>query len=357
MKKTVGNAMIEWLNTYIKPCDKTSTYTSYFYCIQIILIFKPEYQTKFLDDLCEEDLQNMINNIGHEYSKSTIRKIIIILKNTYKRGIKNKWCYTNPATDLIIPGYASIKEVPALTQFQQQRVEAAAAADPLGDIILFLLNSGLRAGELINLEWINYDNRHQEIHIRGSKTKAGIRTLPLTPTLITIIERQPHICDSIFTSTRGTPVTKSVLRKLYLRIRQKTGIDFFTNHVCRHTFATRMIERTADPKAVSILLGHTDVTFTLNKYTHPDQEYLYKQMQLIEHKYETDSSAVTQISTRNSLPANQNELLLISSLLNTGTVITPVSNKQTITLQLQISLPSYDLYPPTFTPKTHKTPV
>lgn len=91
MKKTVGNAMIEWLNTYIKPCDKTSTYTSYFYCIQIILIFKPEYQTKFLDDLCEEDLQNMINNIGHEYSKSTIRKIIIILKNTYKRGIKNKW--------------------------------------------------------------------------------------------------------------------------------------------------------------------------------------------------------------------------------------------------------------------------
>ncbi len=357
MKKTVGNAMIEWLNTYIKPCDKTSTYTSYFYCIQIILIFKPEYQTKFLYDLCEEDLQNMINNIGHEYSKSTIRKIIIILKNTYKRGIKNKWCYTNPATDLIIPGYASIKEVPALTQFQQQRVEAAAAADPLGDIILFLLNSGLRAGELINLEWINYDNRHQEIHIRGSKTKAGIRTLPLTPTLITIIERQPHICDSIFTSTRGTPVTKSVLRKLYLRIRQKTGIDFFTNHVCRHTFATRMIERTADPKAVSILLGHTDVTFTLNKYTHPDQEYLYKQMQLIEHKYETDSSAVTQISTRNSLPANQNELLLISSLLNTGTVITPVSNKQTITLQLQISLPSYDLYPPTFTPKTHKTPV
>ena len=129
MKKTVGNAMIEWLNTYIKPCDKASTYTSYFYCIQTILIFKPEYQTKFLDDLCEEDLQNMINNIGHEYSKSTIRKIVIILKNTYKRGIKNKWCYTNPATDLIIPGYASIKEVPALTQFQQQRIEAAAADD------------------------------------------------------------------------------------------------------------------------------------------------------------------------------------------------------------------------------------
>ena len=330
MKKTVGNAMIEWLNTYIKPCDKASTYTSYFYCIQTILIFKPEYQTKFLDDLCEEDLQNMINNIGHEYSKSTIRKIVIILKNTYKRGIKNKWCYTNPATDLIIPGYASIKEVPALTQFQQQRIEAAAADDPLGDIILFLLNSGLRAGELINLEWSNYNKRYQELHIKESKTKAGIRTLPLTPTLITIIERQPHICDSIFTSTRGTPVTKSVLRKLYLRIRKKTGIDFFTNHVCRHTFATRMIERTADPKAVSILLGHTDVSFTLNRYTHPNNEYLHEQMQLIETRPESS----LQVSNKNELQ------LLLPSLIRAGAVSQAESNLQTVTLQLQIPLPT-----------------
>ena len=215
-------------------------------------------------------------------------------------------CYTNPATDLSVPAYASEKEVPALTQFQQQRVEAAAATDPLGDIILFLLNSGLRAGELINLEWINYDKRHQEIHIKESKTKAGIRTLPLTPTLITIIERQPHICDSIFTSTRGTPVTKSVLRKLYLRIRKKTGIDFFTNHVCRHTFATRMIERAADPKAVSILLGHTDVSFTLNRYTHPDNEYLHEQMQLIETLPESNLHVL-----------NKNELqLLLTSLID-----------------------------------------
>lgn len=330
MKKTVGNAMIEWLNTYIKPCDKDSTYKNYFYCIRIILVFKPEYQIKFLDDLREEDLQNMINDIGHEYAKSTIKRIIIILKNTYERGIKNKWCYTNPATDLSVPAYASEKEVPALTQFQQQRVEAAAAADPLGDIILFLLNSGLRAGELINLEWINYDKRHQEIHIKESKTKAGIRTLPLTPTLITIIERQPHICDSIFTSTRGTPVTKSVLRKLYLRIRKKTGIDFFTNHVCRHTFATRMIERAADPKAVSILLGHTDVSFTLNRYTHPDNEYLHEQMQLIETQPESNLHVL-----------NKNELqLLLTSLIHAGAVSQAESNLQTVTLQLEIPLPT-----------------
>ena len=356
MKKTVENAMKEWLNIYIKPCCKNTTYDSYLCCIKIMLIFKPEFQTMFLDQLHEEDIQNLLNDIGYEYSKSTIRKMIIILKNAYKKGNKNKWCRSNPATDLTVPAYASEKEVPALSVFQQQRVEAAAADDPLGDLVLFLLKSGLRAGELMNLKWDDYSKRYQELKIRTSKTKAGIRILPLTSTLIEIIERQSRLCDYIFTNTHGNPITKSSLRKLYLRIRKKTGIDFFTNHVCRHTFATRMIEQTADPKAVSILLGHTDVTFTLNRYTHPDQEYLHDQMQLIEHEPEINSSSVSQMISRSSSPASKNELqLLLASLLNTGTLIPPVSNKQTITLQLQIPLPSCGLYPPAHASQEQRT--
>lgn len=351
MKKTVEHAMKEWLNIYIKSCRKKTTYECYSYCIQIIMIFRPEYQTILLDELHEEDIQNLLNDIGYEYSKSTIRKMIIILKNAYKKGIKNRWCHSNPATELTVPSYASEKDVPALSVFQQQRVEAAAADDQLGDLILFLLNSGLRAGELINLKWNDYSKRYQELKIRTSKTKAGIRILPLTSTLIEIIERQPRLSDYIFTNTQGNPITKSSLRKLYLRIRKRTGIDFFTNHVCRHTFATRMIEQTADPKAVSILLGHTDVTFTLNRYTHPDQEYLHNQMQLIEYKPETSSSSVTQKRSFSSSPVSQNELqLLLASLLNAGTVISSVSNTQTMTLQLQIPLSPGNLYPPALAP-------
>ena len=69
MKKTVGNAMIEWLNTYIKPCDKASTYTSYFYCIQTILIFKPEYQTKFLAQIAITSWTPRGKNLGHGWSR------------------------------------------------------------------------------------------------------------------------------------------------------------------------------------------------------------------------------------------------------------------------------------------------
>ena len=46
----------------------------------------------------------------------------------------------------------------------------------------------------------------------------------------------------------------------------------------RHTFATRLIEKGADPKSVSLLLGHTTVQFTLQHYVHPDFEYLQRQV-------------------------------------------------------------------------------
>ena len=91
-----------------------------------------------------------------------------------------------------------------------------------------------------------------------------------------------------------------------------------------------MIERAADPKAVSILLGHTDVSFTLNRYTHPDNEYLHEQMQLIETRPESS----LQVSNKNELQ------LLLPSLIRAGAVTQAESNLQTVPLQLQIPLPT-----------------
>ena len=59
-----------------------------------------------------------------------------------------------------------------------------------------------------------------------------------------------------------------------------------TPHMLRHTFATRMIENGADPKSVSLILGHSDVAFTLKKYVHPDIGHLQQQIMLIAGKKE-----------------------------------------------------------------------
>ena len=179
-------------------------------------------------------------------------------------------------------------------------IEKAAAKDPLGHITVFFLNTGLRAGELCNLTWRDYYPKVHGIKIETSKTKAGHRFIPLIPEAEEILLSQPYCCDYVFTSTKKTQVTKTVLRKLYVRLQEATGI-YVTNHIYRHTFATRMVEARADYKALSQLLGHTDVAFTLNRYPRLHLDFLRSQINLLSRKPSVQTGA---------LPAGSDHLAL-----------------------------------------------
>ena len=65
------------------------------------------------------------------------------------------------------------------------------------------------------------------------------------------------------TTPENSQFFETVLNKTYLRLRTKTGIDFVTDHMYRHSFATRLVENSVDYKALSSLMGHTDVSFAL----------------------------------------------------------------------------------------------
>jgi integrase len=108
--------------------------------------------------------------------------------------------------------------------------------------------------------------------------------VPLTLLAKKIIDNQKHYCDYIFTSTTKQPVTKTVLRKLYDRLRKATKIDIVTNHVYRHSFATRMAEKKADYKALSVILGHKNVAFTIHRYANAETSFLHEQIALKDQK-------------------------------------------------------------------------
>ena len=135
--------------------------------------------------------------------------------------------------------------------------------------------------ELINLKWSDYDKHNFRLKITKSKSLAGIRDVPLIPVARAIIETQPRINEYIFNSHKGNPITEIILRKTYLRVRKTAGVSTLTNHVCRHTFATRLLEAGADPKAISCLLGHTSASFMLDRYVQSQNEHLKKQITLL----------------------------------------------------------------------------
>lgn len=281
MQITCNKWLDLWLTVYIKPTKKEKTYRCYKDAIRRIKNECPDFLDKNLDEINEIEIQAFINSLADKYAKSTINHIRVVFNRSFCAAVTNKYCSKSPISSLSIPKKASQKKVRALTYSEQLLVEKAAKADALGNIVLFFLDTGLREHELCSLKWTDYFIDETFISIRESKTDAGVRIVPLIPEAVDIIKSQPHINDFIFNSTRNTPVTESVLRKLYLRMRKATGINFITNHVYRHSFATRLMEKGASPKALSALLGHKDIAFTLRRYTNTEDSFLRKQISLL----------------------------------------------------------------------------
>jgi integrase len=274
MQNTVNNWLDEWLEVYVKPCKKEKTYRCYDDAIKRIRRQGPEFPYKMVNEVHELEVQIFINSLASKYAKSTLNDMRVVINQSFLIATRNRYCDVNPIGKLSIPKEASQKNVRALTQSEQIKVEQAAKRDILGYIVLFFLYIGIRSSELCSLKWEDYNSDKESIRIIESKTKTGVRTIPLIPEANNIINSLPHYNDYIFNSTRKSPVTESVLKRLYQRMRRETGIDFLTNHVYRHSFATRLIENGVDYKALSVLLGHTDIAFTLRQYTTAEDNFL-----------------------------------------------------------------------------------
>lgn len=162
--------------------------------------------------------------------------------------------------------------------------------------VLLCLYAGLRLGELCALRWEDIDfagstltvNRTvQRIAVQdhmtktvlletGPKSESSKRTIPLTPELTESLSRirreQPYVFGG------DKPLDPRTMQYRFKRILKEAGIGDRTFHTLRHTFATNCVENGMDVKALSELLGHSDVKITLNRYVHPSMDSKRKQI-------------------------------------------------------------------------------
>ena len=282
---TVSNWMRQWVNTYVKPNLAVKTYESYDIVERMMEDHYPKLAEMPLQQMTSLCAQQILNGLADEYSKSTLNSLRVILHESMQAASENSALNVQPLGKLRIPENAAVKEVRALTRTEQAEVEEAAQRVLLGHITLFFLDTGLRSEELCNLNWRDYNPQTRMIFIRESKSTAGVRHVPLTKEAQRILLTQRHLKtdNAIFHSSRGERVTKSVLTKLYKRLRRATGIECITTHVYRHTFATRALEDGMNVKALSQILGHKDVAFTMQRYCSPDVKFLREQVDMLDN--------------------------------------------------------------------------
>lgn len=169
---------------------------------------------------------------------------------------------------------------------------------------MITLYGGLRIGEICALQWKDihfdtgtihitktiiriqeldpYSNTRTKLLITHPKTTSSHRIIPMPSFIMaTLKDYQQSPDDFILTGTRKHLEPRSCLAR-YKRILRQAGLESFTFHTLRHTFATRCVESGFDAKSLSEILGHTNVNTTLQRYVHPSMELKRAQMERLE---------------------------------------------------------------------------
>ncbi len=171
------------------------------------------------------------------------------------------------------------------------------ACDRLRDRFLFALlyDSGVRIGEALGLRHEDLAAAEREVTVRprtndnGARTKSRTsRTIPVSAELIRLYADYLHgeygdldsdyVFVNIWGHPLGHPLAYPAVYDLVRRLRRKTGIDF-DPHWYRHTAATRLLRDGVPIEVVSKILGHVDLSTTLDVYGHLTAEDARKAME------------------------------------------------------------------------------
>lgn len=254
------------------------------------------------------------------YSHSTIKLIHNMLYPSFELAVEDDIIRKNPAKGALMDNGKPAKEKEALTIAQQETLLDFVERSPIYRVHLpmlqVMLGTGCRCGELIGLTWQDIDMEEQEIrieaqlvyknygdgckfHLTKPKTDAGIRVIPMNETVKQAFETQRKLNyiqaiprnfeidgrkDFIFMSRYGCPLMPNAVNRIIENIvnaynKQETAkakdehrkpilLPRMSAHTMRHTCCTRMAERGIDMKVVQYIMGHANITVTLEVYDH-----------------------------------------------------------------------------------------
>lgn len=186
--------------------------------------------------------------------------------------IRKKWC-PDIYNDIVIPK-KTVKVVEILTPEEIKNLMGQFGNDFYGlrnmSMVMLMLDCGLRANEVITLVPDNVNYKYKYVKVCGKGNKE--RIVPLGNSLVEVLKRymlrRPSYADLLFVSAVGDPLKRSAFKKLFKKLRDRTGIKRLHPHLLRHTFATNyLLYSDGDIYKLSMLLGHSDVT-TSEIYLH-----------------------------------------------------------------------------------------
>ena len=322
-KITLGEWLDIWVETYSKPTVRPSTYDSYKQLIRTHLRpnlgriplqkLQSNHIQKFYNDRLqtkrkprtmpkdEENRQEVMESMP-TLSASTIKHMHVVLRQALEQAVRERRILINPAK-ATKPPKVTRPEASYLNAEQVAKFLDVASEDKWYSAFLVTLGTGMRLGELCALRWENVDLKKGVIHVKESvrrvnsddpagpktklliqspKTEKGKRVIPLPGDILAELKKHKKKQAEIklqlgqayndqgyvFCWEDGRIIDPSFLSKHFKRLIVQCGYKNVTFHSLRHSYASALLAAGEHPKVVQELLGHAQISMTLDTYSH-----------------------------------------------------------------------------------------
>lgn len=280
----------EWLETYKRENVTSETFANYKYILNHLNLTMP------IKDVKPAHLQKVLNELAGK-SNSLIKKLNVLMREMFECAVDNGLCLSNPARKLTAPK-GTTKKRRALTAYEREILLLTAEESEDANYIYLMLFCGLRPSEAGRVQGWDIDKKKKLLHVRGTKTDAADRFVPIPDILIRrLSDLAPE--EYAVTDTYGRPTTRDSRRNIWKRFYREMNImagcemgrpkkhsphdqpigtmpisKEVTAYMLRHTYCTDL-ERAGVPINVARdLMGHANITITSQIYTHRTDEAL-----------------------------------------------------------------------------------
>lgn len=216
---------------------------------------------------------------------ATLERHLSSLRSWFRFAIEQGWLTHNPATDVRAPKKA--RALPKTLTREQARiaVEAPAVEDSVEArrdraILELLYSSGLRRAELLNLSHTDFSTDGSEVRVTGKGNKERLVPVgrPAREAIAEWLRVRANLAETeeraLFVGSNGARLSASTLAHRLHYWARRSGLETVLHpHRMRHSFATHLLEESADLRAVQELLGHARLG-TTQVYTHVDFQRL-----------------------------------------------------------------------------------
>ena len=275
---TVSGFFDRFLNDTLRFKVKPKTFDSYSSLIRLHInptlgrLRLVELRPYHLQDLYRQKIESGLSNRTVQYIHAVIHRG---LEQSFKWGIISK-----NVADLVEAPRPERKELTIFTVEQCRIFLEGIKDDRLYPFYALAIGCGLRLGELLPLEWQDYNFENSTVSVRrtlqrvrgktiiGEPKSEKSRRVVAIPSFVLEVLKDRKSEGLVFSTRNGTAFSPRNIQRHFANTLVKLGLPKIRFHDLRHTFATIMLSQNVHPKTVQEALGHSSIVLTLDTYSH-----------------------------------------------------------------------------------------